>query len=425
MQKDEKAVYEEFVDQFCEWSETGKAPEAGDQEIRYGLSLQKERLNRYQAKMKYSLKFKGEQLDNISKYVYEGKKYSNRLVYRSYHKTVDYWINERKTLSLQDQEEFFAMVTYLNEAHIDGNETYCCPNCGAGSRIVELTDKGCTYCGTHFVMSELFPKVTNFYCLKDYGIDSMDGKEAKNVTSNWVIAGILIGLVCISPMAFSDFFAAGKEEASMLGRIVLFAWQYIFAGILGAVLGYFAFSARLIIKLFAGAVQAVPKVAEQLKARKRITEFIQSIDSEFSYEYFFGKVQSLVKLIIFTDDRSDLAVYEGNLPLDRFNTIVDSQFDGVLGLNRAWIEAGYCFLDLNVYMTNIYIKNSRIKKKSDVIRIRMCRKKDLPIDYGFSINKVNCKSCGGSFDASKIKHCPYCSNAYDLKEDDWVITYIH
>lgn len=38
-------------------------------------------------------------------------------------------------------------------------------------------------------------------------------------------------------------------------------------------------------------------------------------------------------------------------------------------------------------------------------------------DYGFSIHAIQCKACGGSFDATKEKHCPYCGNEYPIDGD--------
>lgn len=38
---------------------------------------------------------------------------------------------------------------------------------------------------------------------------------------------------------------------------------------------------------------------------------------------------------------------------------------------------------------------------------------EFPLDRSFSIAKVQCSNCGGSFDARKEKCCPYCDQPYD------------
>lgn len=52
---DEKGrqIYRDFAGQLCQWAKTGKAPAAGNQDIGYGLSLQKARLERFRADMEY------------------------------------------------------------------------------------------------------------------------------------------------------------------------------------------------------------------------------------------------------------------------------------------------------------------------------------------------------------------------------------
>lgn len=421
MQTDAKDIYSKFSKELCEWSESGKTPDTVDQELRYSLNLQRQRMDEYGIKMKCSLDLRGEWLDNIFSHRYEGKKYSNYLVSRSYDKTITYFMGERKKLCLQDKEELCSMVTYLNDETSYPEEIYCCPSCGAVNKLESLTDQGCSYCNTRFLISELFPKVTNFYFLKAV---SMSTTESKKENFKYILAGIIVGLLCISPMALTDLFAVGQEEVSFAARILLFIWRYVVCGVLGAAAGYGIGALKLIVKTFSQAAQAIPKVTDQLNAKRRVTDFVTKMDPDFSYEHFFGKVQSLVKLLIFSKNRNNLVTYEGPLPLDQFDSIIESQFDGVLGFHRAWVQGDYCFLDLKVYMTNIFAKPNGLKKKSKVYTVVLCRKTGCKTDYGFSITKVSCPDCGGSFDASMMRRCPYCQSPYDLKENDWTITYI-
>lgn len=47
------------------------------------------------------------------------------------------------------------------------SERYICPNCNNIVKIEELESEGCSYCGTKFLMSQLYPKVTNYYILEN------------------------------------------------------------------------------------------------------------------------------------------------------------------------------------------------------------------------------------------------------------------
>ena len=55
MEKTDRQIYEEFVSQLCQWGETGVAPSAGNQDIGYGLTLQRRRLETHYAKIEYRL----------------------------------------------------------------------------------------------------------------------------------------------------------------------------------------------------------------------------------------------------------------------------------------------------------------------------------------------------------------------------------
>lgn len=410
MEKTESQIYKEFASQLCEWAENGKAPAAGNQDIDYSLALQKKRLEKHRVRMDYKLNLRGEHLDQIASVVFSDSKYTNKVVWRSYQRQVNYIRENQKGLSKKVPETLFAIITWLN--HNETQTTYCCPNCGAISEVSDLLN-GCPYCHTQFLMSDLFPKVTNFYFLPSV---SMNDREAKRVTQRWMTAGALIGILLSASGAVERIF-----RGDMLFFILL---QLALQGGVGAVLGYFALSIKLLAGVVKGAVKEAPMAVGQLRAKQKLTEFMKHYDPGFTYEYFIGKVQSLMKILIYTEDRSNLAVYEGPVVDGRFDSIIDAQFGGAIGLNGCRMDGDYCYLDLNVYMEDVYCQGGRVFEKSDKFRIELCKNIRRPVDYGFSIKKVSCPSCGASFDATVERFCPYCRSRYELKEDDWVITAI-
>lgn len=42
-------------------------------------------------------------------------------------------------------------------------------------------------------------------------------------------------------------------------------------------------------------------------------------------------------------------------------------------------------------------------------------------EFGFSVKKVKCSCCGGSFDATRERYCAYYGEPYDMREDGWTI----
>lgn len=415
MNKTNQEIYEEFAAQLCEWGENGKIPGVGNQDISYGLELQRRRLEKCGAKIVYRFQSRGDRQNQVSTFAFSDMYYTNEMAWKAYRKEVDFYKDGNRCLSVKDDEYLYAMITWLADPVTQeeaARETYCCPNCGTISEVSVLL-KGCPSCGTRFIMSDLFPKVTNFYFLRDYALGQ---DEAKNRTAKWMIAGGAIGFLIRLPELLMNLFHGGSLFFSLFSVMLS-------TGV-AAVFGYFALSLRLFARVLKDGFKQLPRAAGQIEAKKKLTEFMKQFDPGFTYEYFFGKVQGLVKILIFSDDRSRLAVYEGNPADCNFDNIVDSQFEGAIGLNGCRVEGDYCYLDLDVYMTDVYCQGKRFCRESDRFRIGLCRTIRRPVDYGFSVKKVGCKSCGASFDASRERFCPYCGSQYILRNDDWVITYM-
>ena len=39
----------------------------------------------------------------------------------------------------------------------------------------------------------------------------------------------------------------------------------------------------------------------------------------------------------------------------------------------------------------------------------------------FSMTKIQCPTCGSSFNAIQNKKCPFCGHEYDIESQDWVL----
>lgn len=411
MEKAEEKIYEEFTGQLCEWAQTGKPPAAGNQDIGYGLKLQRERMERLGIRMEYRFIRRGEHLDTMYGAVCSDGRYTNKTVCSSYRKEVDWYRDNQKCLSLVDYDSLYVFITQLDAAEgPKADDSYCCPNCGAINRVSELLN-GCSYCQTRFLISDLFPKVTNFYFLKSHGIND---REFKNKVWKWMGGGALAGIVTGFPAMIAAIFHGGSLSLLVAGLL--------FRGVFFAVLGYFAMAVSFLVRLLSDGITQAPKAVGILRAKKNLTEYMRPFNPGFSFEYFLGKVQGLIKIVIFSEDRSNLAVYEGQLGDLGLDDIVDAQFGGAISLCSSRVEGAYCYLEVKVYMENVYCRNNRLKRQSDQFLMGLCKNISKPEDYGFSIKKAVCKSCGASFDATTERHCPYCKTRYNLKDDDWVVT---
>ena len=410
MEKTAEQIYNEFTVQLSKWAQDGKIPETGNQDISYGLNLQKKRLERHHARMKYEFKERDRLPESVTTLEFASAKYRNKAAWKSYRKRVEYYKEDELCFSTEDNEHLYTIITWLKDAEDTSMETtYCCPNCGAISEVRVLLEC-CPYCHTRFLMSDLFPKITNFYFMMDYGLKEDEGKRTVRI---WTAAGALVSVAAALPGVLEKLLHGG-------GLFPLLA--LILPACAGAVVGYFILSFWTLGGLMKETFLHAPKSLKNLSAMKGLTDFMRSYDPDFSFEYFRGKVQALMKILIFTEDRSRLSIYEGQVDGSGFDDIIDSQFGNAIGLNGHRVEGDYCYLDLTVYMADVYCRNHQINRQMDQFRLGLCRNISHPADYGFSIKKVNCRSCGASFDASMEGICPYCKSKYDLKEDDWVIT---
>ena len=75
-----------------------------------------------------------------------------------------------------------------------------------------------------------------------------------------------------------------------------------------------------------------------------------------------------------------------------FDRIIDAQFEGAVTLNRCWAEGNYCYLDINVHMSVVYCQDQEVTRRSEKFAMVVCRNKNRPVDYGFSIKRSAAKA---------------------------------
>ena len=287
-----------------------------------------------------------------------------------------------------------------NGVHPD-DDPYVCPNCGAVSTIAGLQN-GCDHCGTRFKMDDLFPKITSYYFLDDVGLTK--GEFKSEYLKTYVISFIVIYI--ITCFLNKSIFLPSYFFGIALANIVL---AYIFYA-------YFLFM-RLIVKAIASAGKM-----GTAGSRRRFEERMKRISPEFSYEYFTSKAISLIKTAIFSSDEQELTFYTGDVLDLKMKDIIDLNYGGALGCLRFTDEGNRVTVETKAYFDVLYAGDDKVYYKSQVFSATFRRRTDIPIDLNFSMTGISCPSCGASFDATKIKRCPYCGNEYDLISDDWELT---
>lgn len=407
-------IIDKFVDEYSQWTVAGNVPEIASLDVNYALELQKHRLDEHNAKIEtvFSTKdstFKDGAVKCIT--VPDKGDYQTVIGCKDYKTTETVYVNNEKKRKSKIRQNLYVAVTRLLNQNADG--ALACPNCGAVSGIRELLT-GCKSCGTRFIINDLFPKVTNFYAIKEVA-------GGKKVVKNSAIAVVLITMFVFVGSLFFINYKNGNLLPENSDFIINIIFCTLYGLIGGAFCGYLLWGLGMFMYLIFGAIKSLFLLGPHVRAKTQLPKVMRQIDPNFSYEFFIGKVINLMKLMIFSDDYTNLAAYDGKPMQNTFKDIVDISYDGTVRYNTLKTDGNYCYVDITVYTTVTKVDGGALKSSKEKFRVVVCKNIHAIANAGFSIKNVNCRSCGGSFDATREHNCPYCGTPYHLGNDDWVV----
>lgn len=412
-----KGLEEKFKQELSEWAKTGKAPESADQDIHYALELQKRRLEERGLQMELSFENPRKESDHIKGGTSGDKnrqslKYSNYTEFEENTRKLSFFKNGKRKFLEKEWGVFYASTTFLRNELVDGSETYCCPNCGAISTILQLQE-GCPYCQTKYKITDLFPKVSHYYFVKS----PVDRRSTVLAKVKWVLLlGALIGF-CLQRCGIWLPVEEGEGTLYLIATI----GSILFAMILGMIFTYIGYAFCLAIGIIGKAIFSIKPLVQNKEGERKINQLLGGFDPSFSYEYFISQLISTLKIITFAKDRLNLPQYAGSNPHTELDNMIEMAFNGIFKLNHYTVRDGYCTLNLEMGMDVVRDYGNKIKKKTELYRITVIKNVAKLEDIRFSVKRVQCKKCSGSFDAMKERTCPYCGEPYDYKEDDWMV----
>ena len=91
-------------------------------------------------------------------------------------------------------------------------------------------------------------------------------------------------------------------------------------------------------------------------------------------------------------------------------------------LNEYNLKDNILTMKLVVYMLDTVCENNKLYQQKHPYNVTINKDIRRVNDSSFSIEKISCKSCGGSFDAEYVKNCPYCNSEFNLINYDYVIS---
>lgn len=409
-----KDRYLYMTDAFLRQTGKGLRPDKITRDLRFCMEEQEEKLQKKGVTMREEYVFDDEAITGAL----EVSPKNNRTPFRgvtAYRETVrirDFYQGDKRILHRREPVNFYATIV---DKEGSGDVAVNCPNCGNPAMASKL-EEGCPYCGTHFSMSELYPRISSCYCTNDiierFGFDERLKRMFTRIAV--VLFVVFLVLSTLTNKEYRDFplwaaaLAITFQSALMTGAMTFCA--------------YLCYSFFLMAKLFRQLGSTLP-MAGAMGSAKKLQARMERYDPYFFGRIFEGRLVSLLQAVLYSDNREELSIYEGKDDLSDFEDLVDVDYRGVYKLLRFEERGERISVLLDVFTDNCYA-DDRLRRRNERILVRMERKKNAVTDPGFSIHAVNCGGCGGSFDAMHVCSCPYCGREYNAADSDWVITQI-
>ncbi|MBQ9902957.1 MAG: hypothetical protein IJM51_11350 [Clostridia bacterium] len=332
------------------------------------------------------------------------------------------YVNAKREYSLAgngkksvDRKEIFYSHIVWNMAQ-QPDAPYSCPHCGGATTLGNLTE-GCQFCGTRFLASELYPKALQYFTLP----------AALNVLKRLGPFAI-VGAIAMAALGIVYNCSDISTGIAAGGILSLIGWIFYaaIAAACGAFLGYVAGAFSVFFEAIVRAIASIPTIMKYGTAKRRLPNFMRRYSPDFNGDRFVGKLISMLQIIVYTEkeDFDNCALYCGKPIEDDFSDIIDMSYNGTVDVRKCCEKDGYLSITLDLYMNVVSCKDSEISVSNKKIRLTVSRSATAPEDYGFNVKAIQCPHCGGSFDATKEKHCPFCSHEYSMPDYDWVVTEI-
>ena len=435
--KDSDIIFERFIAGLDDSINNGERLKDADRDLQYSLHLQNQRIKRHGLTASFNYSTRG----NLSGGLNLGDKwrdghYINSVEVRSCGQKEEFFKDGKKLFKYKERSKIHQTLTSVTSPEDVADDEYICPDCGTPTKIKNLID-GCPSCGNKFKMSELYPKISDYHIEPDfsYTYGEMFGKTilpAMGITAGvFLLLGIilsvllaLLGVLGVIGAKVTGDSSTMNNAMSILGNSVsMFLFSGIMAIFSGAVQGWIIGTIIVLIRfaiLSSKKLSAVP----YLGTVRQFEEFMKKISPEFSYFFFAGKVMSMVKMMLLSDDPTELPFYNGKGINPAYKNVIEVASRGVVGLVDIKTEGDYVFCTSDVFLTNTYYMNGKVSRVDETVRVVMKKNVNKPVKMRFQITGIHCPNCGASFDATKNKTCPYCGGTYKIEDEDWSIEFL-
>ncbi len=415
MSGNREKIIADFREEIKHAYEPGARIMSADRELRFCFELQRDRLARKKLTCTEEMTHRGQFPNGLNRVrSWQDGQYETTWA-------VDF-IDHKKTYSRDGMREYrkkqkqsmYETVVDVRGGEDVSRDRYSCPNCGAISTVAELQE-GCSHCGTSFKMSELYPKVSNFFYVYD------EGGTGKEIFQKVVKYGL-----CLLPVTCGLVLWMGYSQKGILPVDYIKNPGKLITMIIGLILttpvvGFFGWFLSIWLRFIKMILTDLPLIFSIMASRKKFAYRMSQICPEYTFERFAARMMSLLKIVAYSDNDGELPFYKGKDLGDLFDDVADITFRGMATCTRVREEDNIVYVTADLYVETTHDRGDKIKVKKETYRVTAGRRLDMPFATNFSITEIECRSCGGSFNAYKTNKCPFCGNLYDPEYDDWAL----
>lgn len=408
-----KQNYQCFTKQLSDWYSSGTKPDLASEDTRFSLELQKQKLRSLGLDMQLQFEKQEGTSDNGAASFYEDSVFVNSICCNN--QSITTCIRNAQT-ALYSKTAHCMMTVVMQNPKAGGvpspDTAMCCPHCGAPSTFGRL-ESGCEFCNTKFLMDELYPKVMHFFIH-----DISDAELDKNKHKKLMVRSSLVLMLFNAVIILIRLLTGAYENRSILEDLAGLVFGSIILGaFIGSVIWFFAYTF--------GAVRLINRDTRGVTLLGKSLMFchkMRKLDPTFSTEYFRDKSLSLLNLMLFSENPQELTVCRCSHPIpEKLREIVDIRHRNSM-IKKYSIKDGVCDVSVVFYTDSLHFRGGKVRPKFDKIHMTMRKVITKPTNLGFTVKAVACPSCGASFDAEKVRNCPFCGNAYPIGQNEWVVT---
>ena len=268
--RESKTLNERFIDDLNKMSDDeNHISKISSADMKYNHTLQQRRLKEHGVTLKRKYIKEENSVSGVSMLMGNDKRYINRIPFISCRCESAFMKDDKIRKKIKSKETVYSYTVFVEGQ--DTNASYCCPNCGDVNMVQQLLETGCHSCGTRFIMSDLYPRITNYYTLKqkDYGLVPF-------------FPFMLIWTLAVAAWTVISMLQQDEEMYLMILNL-------LFAVPIGMLFGYIFYAISSMFLLIIDSIVGSIRLSAYNRTKRKLPRFMQQFDPFFQLTFLLVK----------------------------------------------------------------------------------------------------------------------------------------